>query len=133
MCYGPNFKGLASIHPKAGSFFGKKGATLAPLSPTSDERGVCRSGCPSHAGIDSKLMIAGSCGFHRWMPCRDSSFSDKLLHPGLQGNTSCEQWRVYRVSEYGSGHLQSVSLIHLAFLYPPASISLSSTILHPVS
>jgi len=26
---------------------------------------VCLSVRPSHAGIDSKLMIAGSCGFHR--------------------------------------------------------------------
>jgi len=29
----PNFKGLVSIHPKAGHFLKIKGATLAPLYP----------------------------------------------------------------------------------------------------
>jgi len=46
---------------------------------------VCPSVCLLHAGIDSKLMIAGLCGFHCWVTQRHW-FWCQLSHPRSQGN-----------------------------------------------
>ena len=86
LCVGPNFKGLASIHPKAGHFFVKR----------------CHS-CPALPYLThSRLQVKG---------CT----AESLLHVVVQGPGSFRVWSTFlygiRLRSYGASKLPNFRIL----------------------